>query len=46
MNYNFDLQSDHNKKDYRSWYGLAQAYSSLSMPQYAVYYWQRASVLR
>ena len=37
---------DVNKKDYRAWYGLAQAYELLSMHQYALYYYQHATALR
>jgi len=35
-----------NQKDYRAWYGLAQAYELLSMHQYALYYFQKATTLR
>lgn len=38
--------SDVNQKDYRAWYGLAQAYELLSMHQYALYYFQKATTLR
>ena len=37
---------DVNKKDYRAWYGLAQAYELLGMHQYALYYYQHATALR
>jgi anaphase-promoting complex subunit 8 len=37
---------DVNQKDYRAWYGLAQAYELLSMHQYALYYFQKATTLR
>jgi hypothetical protein len=37
---------DMNQKDYRAWYGLAQAYELLSMHQYALYYFQKATTLR
>jgi anaphase-promoting complex subunit 8 len=37
---------DVNRKDYRAWYGLGQAYELLSMHQYALYYYQRATALR
>ena len=37
---------DVNRKDYRAWYGLAQAYELLSMHQYALYYYQHATALR
>lgn len=37
---------DVNKKDYRAWYGLGQAYSLLGMHHFAVHYFQTASVLR
>jgi anaphase-promoting complex subunit 8 len=40
----FDI--DVNRKDYRAWYGLGQAYELLLMPQYALYYYQRATSLR
>lgn len=35
-----------NRKDYRAWYGLGQAYELLSMHQYALHYYQRATALR
>lgn len=38
--------TDVNQKDYRAWYGLAQAYELLSMHQYALYYFQKATTLR
>jgi len=38
--------SDINRKDYRAWYGLGQAYELLSMHQYALHYYQRATALR
>lgn len=38
--------ADVNRKDYRAWYGLGQAYALLSMHQYALYYYQRATALR
>ncbi len=38
--------TDVNRKDYRAWYGLAQAYELLSMHQYALYYYQHATALR
>lgn len=37
---------DVNRKDYRAWYGLGQAYELLSMHQYALYYYQHATALR
>lgn len=37
---------DVNRKDYRAWYGLGQAYELLSMHQYALYYYQHATSLR
>ena len=37
---------DVNRKDHRLWYGLGQAYELLSMHQYALYYYQRATALR
>ena len=37
---------DINRKDYRAWYGLGQAYELLSMHQYALHYYQRATALR
>ncbi|OIR56413.1 MAG: anaphase-promoting complex subunit Apc8/Cdc23 [Amphiamblys sp. WSBS2006] len=33
---------DKNKKDYRAWYGLGQAYEMLKLPTYAVYYYKTA----
>jgi anaphase-promoting complex subunit 8 len=38
--------SDVNRKDYRAWYGLGQAYELLNMHQYALYYYQHATALR
>ena len=35
-----------NRKDYRAWYGLGQAYEFLNMPQYALHYYQYATALR
>lgn len=37
---------DVNRKDFRAWYGLGQAYELLSMHQYALYYYQHATALR
>ena len=37
---------DINRKDYRAWYGLGQAYELLGMHQYALYYYQQATALR
>lgn len=37
---------DVNRKDYRAWYGLGQAYELLNMPQYALYYYHHATALR
>jgi hypothetical protein len=39
-------QTDVNRKDYRAWYGLGQAYELLSMHHYSLYYYQRATALR
>lgn len=38
--------SDVNRKDYRAWYGLGQAYELLSMHHYALHYYQHATALR
>lgn len=38
--------ADINKKDYRAWHGLGQAYELLDMPQYALHYFQRSTALR
>lgn len=35
-----------NKKDYRGWYGLGQAYELLNMHNYALHYYQRGTALR
>lgn len=40
------FNSDVNRKDYRAWYGLGQAYELLNMHQYALHYYQRATALR
>ncbi|KAL1959941.1 hypothetical protein VTO42DRAFT_609 [Malbranchea cinnamomea] len=37
---------DVNRKDYRAWYGLGQAYEVLDMAFYALFYYQRAAALR
>ena len=37
---------DVNRKDYRAWYGLGQAYELLNMHHYALHYYQRATALR
>ena len=37
---------DVNRKDYRAWYGLGQAYELLNMHQYSLHYYQRATALR
>ncbi len=37
---------DLNRKDYRAWYGLGQAYEVLDMAFYALFYYQRAAALR
>ena len=48
--YSIDLhaasRSDVNRKDYRAWYGLGQAYELLNMHQYALHYYQHATALR
>lgn len=41
-----DLATDINKKDYRAWYGLGQAYEMLEMHFYALHYFQRAAALK
>lgn len=38
--------TDVNRKDYRAWYGLGQAYELLGEPYYALNYYQRATALR
>jgi hypothetical protein len=38
--------ADVNRKDYRAWYGLGQAYELLNMHQYALHYYQHATALR
>jgi anaphase-promoting complex subunit 8 len=40
------LWLDVNRKDYRAWYGLGQAYELLSMHHYSLYYYQHATALR
>lgn len=40
------ILSDVNRKDYRAWYGLGQAYELLNMHRYALHYFQRATALR
>ncbi|KXN92467.1 Anaphase-promoting complex subunit 8 [Leucoagaricus sp. SymC.cos] len=40
------IETDVNRKDYRAWYGLGQAYELLSMHHYSLYYYQRATSLR
>lgn len=40
------ILSDVNRKDYRAWYGLGQAYELLNMHQYSLHYYQRATALR
>ena len=42
----FGFFVDVNRKDYRAWYGLGQAYELLNMHQYSLYYYQRATALR
>jgi len=37
---------DANRKDYRAWYGLGQAYELLNMHAYSLQYFQRATSLR
>ena len=37
---------DINPRDYRAWFGLGQVYEMLRMNYYAIYYYQRATVLR
>ncbi|KAL0577901.1 Anaphase-promoting complex subunit 8 [Marasmius crinis-equi] len=37
---------DISKKDYRPWYGMAQAYMVLNLPLYALYYYSKAGDLR
>jgi len=41
-----NICTDVNRKDYRAWYGLAQAYELLNMHHYALHYYQRATALR
>jgi anaphase-promoting complex subunit 8 len=43
---NYLHEEDVNRKDYRAWYGLGQAYELLSMHHYALHYYQRATALR
>lgn len=38
--------TDINRKDYRAWYGLGQAYEMLEMHYYALHYFQRAAALK
>lgn len=40
------IRLDVNRKDYRAWYGLGQAYELLSMHHYALHYYQHATALR
>lgn len=40
------IPTEANRKDYRAWYGLGQAYELLSMPSYALQYFQKATALR
>lgn len=40
------MSIDINKKDYRGWYGLGQAYELLNMPNYSLYYYQHGAALR
>ena len=40
------ILTDVNRKDYRAWYGLGQAYELLSMHHYALHYYQHATALR
>ena len=40
------ISADVNRKDYRAWYGLGQAYELLSMHHYSLHYYQRATALR
>lgn len=40
------IAQDVNRKDYRAWYGLGQAYELLSMHHYALHYYQHATALR
>jgi anaphase-promoting complex subunit 8 len=42
----FNYFLDINKKDYRAWHGLGQAYELLDMPQYTLHYFQRSTALR
>ncbi|KAF8825122.1 hypothetical protein HHX47_DHR7000749 [Lentinula edodes] len=37
---------DINRKDYRAWYGLGQAYELLNMHEYALHYYQYATALK
>ncbi|KAL0063298.1 Anaphase-promoting complex subunit 8 [Marasmius tenuissimus] len=39
-------KTDISKKDYRPWYGIAQAYGALNLPLYALYYFSKAGALR
>lgn len=40
------ISLDVNRKDYRAWYGLGQAYELMSMHNYALHYYQRATALK
>ncbi|KAF7315598.1 Anaphase-promoting complex subunit 8 [Mycena indigotica] len=42
----FSPSIDVNRKDYRAWYGLGQAYELLNMHQYALHYYHNATALR
>ena len=41
-----DTLPDIERKDYRAWYGLGQAYELLNMHHYALYYLQKAASLK
>lgn len=40
------MLTEANRKDYRAWYGLGQAYELLGMHAYALQYFQKATALR
>ncbi|KAK1226396.1 Anaphase-promoting complex subunit 8 [Marasmius sp. AFHP31] len=44
--YDPQQKTDISKKDYRPWYGIAQAYVALNLPLYALYYFSKAGALR
>lgn len=46
LNHLLIMYIDLDRRDYRAWFGLGQAYELLGMQNYALHYYHRATALR